>query len=317
MCSISVILPIYNSERFLHHCIDSILAQTFTDWELLLIDDGSKDASGSICDKYAAKDERIRVFHKENGGVSSARNLGLDHAKGEYVVFVDSDDWVDDSYLNCLLPENREDLVCCSFEVEDSYKRNNWNVQLADSNETTEALEENLTKFAFCSVTCKSFRNSLIQENNVRFHEEITQCEDGLFVFDYLSVCRCRVKTKSKCSYHYRWDSKERDMYKCFPMEQSYLLMRLLSERLVTIQNIYQCSNAVYLQHEMLCSQIYNIYRTIKVNESSLFKRISEYIKLLKNDYVRDLLLDKSFMRNRRHGIVSYCLMRILYIYID
>ena len=315
MCNISVILPIYNSERFLHHCIDSILAQTFTDWELLLIDDGSKDASGSICDEYAAKDERIRVFHKENGGVSSARNIGLEHAIGEYVVFVDSDDWVDDSYLNCLLPENREDLICCSFEVEDSYKRNNWNVLLADSNETTEALKENLTKFAFCSVTCKSFRNSLIQENNVRFNEEITQCEDGLFVFDYLSACRCKVKTKSECSYHYRWDSKERDMYKCFPKEQSYLLMRLLSERLVAIQNIYQCSNAVYLQHEMLCSQIYNIYRTIKENESFFFKKVSKYIQLLRNEYARNLLTDKSFMKTRHNGIVLYYLMRMLYVF--
>ena len=94
MSAISVIVPIYNAEKHLQSCIDSILAQTFTDFELLLINDGSKDNSGSICDEYVIKDNRVRVFHKENGGVSSARNLGLDNAIGEWVTFVDSDDWI-------------------------------------------------------------------------------------------------------------------------------------------------------------------------------------------------------------------------------
>ena len=89
---ISVIVPVYNVEMFLRRCIDSILAQTFTDFELLLIDDGSKDKSGEICDEYATKDVRIRVFHKQNGGVSSARNVGLNHAIGEYICFCDADD---------------------------------------------------------------------------------------------------------------------------------------------------------------------------------------------------------------------------------
>lgn len=89
---VSVIVPVYNVEKLLQRCIDSILAQTFTDFELLLIDDGSKDKSGEICDEYAAKDSRIRVFHKQNGGVSTARNLGIDKAQGEWIYFVDSDD---------------------------------------------------------------------------------------------------------------------------------------------------------------------------------------------------------------------------------
>lgn len=91
---VSVIVPVYNVEKLLQRCIDSILAQTFTDFELLLIDDGSKDKSGEICDEYAAKDSRIRVFHKQNGGVSTARNIGIDKAQGEWIYFVDSDDIV-------------------------------------------------------------------------------------------------------------------------------------------------------------------------------------------------------------------------------
>lgn len=92
--TISVIVPVYNAEKYLSRCIDSILVQTFTCFELLLVDDGSTDCSGRICDEYAKRDTRIRVIHKENGGVSSARNLGLDNAKGEWICFCDSDDWL-------------------------------------------------------------------------------------------------------------------------------------------------------------------------------------------------------------------------------
>ena len=100
---ISVIVPVYNVEQYLPHCIDSILTQTFTDFEVLLIDDGSTDNSGRICDEYAKKDNRIRVFHKENGGVSSARNVGLDNAEGEFLGFVDGDDILSPVYLMILL----------------------------------------------------------------------------------------------------------------------------------------------------------------------------------------------------------------------
>ena len=99
MCRFSVIVPVYKVENVLPRCIESILNQTVTDFELILIDDGSPDRSGEICDAYAAKDSRIRVIHQKNGGVSKARNAGLDIAQGEYIVFVDSDDWVDAIYL--------------------------------------------------------------------------------------------------------------------------------------------------------------------------------------------------------------------------
>ena len=96
---ISVIVPVYNVEKYLRRCVDSILTQTFTDFEVLLIDDGSTDGSGKICDEYAKKDKRVRVFHKENGGVSSARNLGLDNVRGRYVTFVDADDKISPDYF--------------------------------------------------------------------------------------------------------------------------------------------------------------------------------------------------------------------------
>lgn len=118
---VSVIVPVYNVEKLLQRCIDSILAQTFTDFELLLIDDGSKDKSGEICDEYAAKDSRIRVFHKQNGGVSTARNIGIDKAQGEWIYFVDSDDIVLPSALGtfCSLIYSDSELVMAGFYTSD------------------------------------------------------------------------------------------------------------------------------------------------------------------------------------------------------
>lgn len=115
---ISVIVPVYNAERWLGRCIDSILAQTFTDFELLLIDDGSRDSSGDICDRYAAADPRVRVFHKPNGGVSSARNLGLDNARGSWITFVDADDWLAPDALQTVADYSNQkgtDIISCGF----------------------------------------------------------------------------------------------------------------------------------------------------------------------------------------------------------
>lgn len=103
MPQISVIVPVYKVEKYLHECVDSILGQTFRDFELILVDDGSPDNCGAICDEYAAKDSRVRVIHQENQGLSGARNSGIDAAQGEYITFVDSDDLVDLRYLEILM----------------------------------------------------------------------------------------------------------------------------------------------------------------------------------------------------------------------
>ena len=118
---ISVIVPVYKAEKYLHRCVDSILAQTYTDFELLLINDGSPDNCGAICDEYAIKDSRVRVFHKENGGASTARNLGLDEAKGEWITFVDSDDWIEPNMYEEMISAAKQymvDAVYCDMVME-------------------------------------------------------------------------------------------------------------------------------------------------------------------------------------------------------
>lgn len=123
---VSVIVPVYNAEKFLPRCINSILAQTSTDFELLLIDDGSTDKSGKICDEYAQKDIRIKVFHKKNGGVSTARNLGIDKAIGEWIIFMDSDDYFLDNAFDLFIKSinfYNVHIVVANFFIEKGEKR--------------------------------------------------------------------------------------------------------------------------------------------------------------------------------------------------
>lgn len=120
MPKLSVIVPVYNVEQYIHKCVDSILSQTYADFELILVNDCSPDNCGKICDEYASKDNRVKVIHKQNGGVSEARNIGLDAVTGEYISFIDPDDWIDkDMYEQTLgyMANNDLDIVC--FDVEE------------------------------------------------------------------------------------------------------------------------------------------------------------------------------------------------------
>jgi Glycosyltransferases involved in cell wall biogenesis len=114
---ISVIVPVYKAEKYINKCIDSILAQTYPNFEIILIEDGSPDNSGKICDEYALKDSRIRAFHKTNGGVSSARNVGLREAKGDLICFIDSDDFVEKDYFEAIAANANYDLGIYGYEL--------------------------------------------------------------------------------------------------------------------------------------------------------------------------------------------------------
>ena len=126
MPEISVIVPVYNTEKYLRRCVDSILAQSFTDFELILVDDGSSDNCGVICDEYAEKDSRVRVIHQENAKLSAARNAGLEIAQGEWIAFIDPDDWIHKDYLRLLLSaaDKDTDVVVCGCMVTSSSDSN-------------------------------------------------------------------------------------------------------------------------------------------------------------------------------------------------
>ena len=188
-CVISVIVPVYNVEKCLHRCVESILAQTYTNFELLLINDGSRDSSGAICDEYTVIDKRVRVFHKENGGVSTARNLGLDNARGEWITFCDSDDFVDTDWLKNYIDnlDGKCDLVVQTIKLlNKGYNEIIGPQQLIEGNgkDVMVALKYNGGTLGY--PVNKLFSLSIIKKNFIRFREGIKLREDEDFVLRYL-----------------------------------------------------------------------------------------------------------------------------------
>lgn len=206
---ISVIVPVYNVEKYLPRCIESILRQTYQNFELLLIDDGSPDRAGKICDSYAKKDARIRVVHKENAGVSSARNKGLDLAKGEYIAFIDSDDWVREDYLEKLLaPMLKYDvqMVVGGTELRDiDFKKTYMPAQQLDLQTPDEdvAWEFFIEKPTLSRGPCfKLYVKSIIEKYHIRFNETITWGEDTIFLHEYWKKAG-KIFIISDCLYYY------------------------------------------------------------------------------------------------------------------
>ncbi len=177
---VSIIVPVYKAEKWLHRCVDSILAQTMEDFELLLIDDGSPDRSGEICDEYAAKDSRVRVFHKENGGVSSARNLGLDNAQGEWISFVDADDWVEVDYLAGLTENLDADFITGGMRDTQGNVCVTEN-RLYSNVDIREFIEQHNGGCFVRVVWGKLLRREIIEKNRIRFDEKIRFGEDTIF----------------------------------------------------------------------------------------------------------------------------------------
>lgn len=176
----SVIVPVYNVEKYLNECVDSILSQTFTDFELILVNDGSKDNSGAICDEYAQKDTRIKVIHKENGGSSDARNKGTEIARGEYIIYIDSDDYLSkNTFLADLSKKTQRntDIICYKFKkyYEDSKSFSKCAFEfpeLEKYNTLSSRIEYLVGSDAFyCSPWTKAVKKSLLQENKIEFEK--------------------------------------------------------------------------------------------------------------------------------------------------
>ena len=200
---ISIIIPIYNTEKYLGQCIESVLSQSHRDFELILVDDGSPDRAGSICDQYAAQDPRIRVFHKKNGGVSAARNTGLESAVGEYVTFIDSDDWVEPTYLEGLLREMAPGKMSVAGIV-----RDNAAPKECSSIRVLNRSEAEISVFSSDGIRgwpfARVFDRKLLNDHHIRFDSNIAMCEDELFNMQYLSCMNGYVVVLDEAKYHYR-----------------------------------------------------------------------------------------------------------------
>lgn len=194
---ISIIIPVYNIEKYLSECIDSILNQTYSDFEIILVNDGSTDKSGAICDRYAGKYSNIKVYHKNNGGVSSARNFGVRKSKGEWVCYIDGDDWVHSTYLESLISNalsKNADIVFCdlNFATQEGnkiYQAYTWNKP---------GREDNIAGYitSCWTVGCGNIhKRSLYVSDEIRCPENISYCEDFYLMIRIVNNARkvCKV----------------------------------------------------------------------------------------------------------------------------
>lgn len=203
---ISVVVPVYNMKKYLAKCVDSLLAQTYQDDEIILVDDGSTDGSGELCEQEAKKSEKIRVVHKQNGGLSSARNCGIDCAKGSHIIFPDPDDWVEPDYLEYLLAikeKENADLSICGFYRYDEKKESVFKLPPAAVMDVKSALNRLVLPSDFSGYAWnKLFSMNIIREAGLRFDEELRSLQDLHFCFRYFQRCE-RIVCDPTPLYHY------------------------------------------------------------------------------------------------------------------
>ena len=191
--TVSIIVPVYNAMESLRRCVDSILHQSYPDYELLLVDDGSRDGSGALCDDYAAQDARIRVIHQENAGVSAARNRALDQARGTYLQFLDSDDWITPDATGLLVwaaEEQQCDLVIADFYrvvgERVSHKGDIGESAVLSREEYAARMMEQPADFYYGVLWNKLYRRAIVEAHHLRMNEELSWCEDFMFNLEYI-----------------------------------------------------------------------------------------------------------------------------------
>lgn len=206
---VSVIIPVYNVENYLERCVRSVLMQSYSDYEVILVDDGSTDRSGIICDHLASTDPRIRVFHKENGGVCSARNMGIENAKGEYVYFADSDDELIIECLSILYNNIQgKDMaiggyVVCDSQGDITYDVKTRTIEVISPNEAICLMIKSRYYDTLGMLWHSLFKSSIIKKNHLRFHDDIYVYEDNLFTIEYLCKCSQKISFNTVPVYKY------------------------------------------------------------------------------------------------------------------
>lgn len=200
---LSIVIPVYNAERWLSQCLDSILAQTVKNFELLLVEDGATDASASICDAYAKKDARVVVLHQANAGVSTARNSGIRQARGRYLTFIDADDWVEPTYIESMLNQMQPGGFVAAHLVTDDAPP-----IICAQAEVLSNAQAQISVFSYRGIGgfpfARMFDREMLERHKIAFDTDIAQCEDLLFNIKYLSVIERPASICEAAEYHYR-----------------------------------------------------------------------------------------------------------------
>lgn len=312
---VSVIVPVYNAEEYLEKCIESILSQTLRNIEIILINDGSKDSSGSICEKYKEIDERINVIHIENAGVSNARNIGIKNSTGEYIVFCDSDDYVNKKWCEKLYNSarmNPECMVVCGINIHNQRKKCNIIEKLIiNSNENISYINKSdfyiLFKNNIFNGPCnKIFQRDILIKNNIRYDVNLSLGEDMLFNLEYLNKIKDKIIVLNECLYNYILTDKE-------SLDNKYytnlfdIYDRLYSE-LYKSMKINKCDMNIYEKlywknyFYMIEKSLLNTFS--KKNKDSLIKKLKYNNKIMKSrqfttsiSYISDEDINRVYLR--------------------
>lgn len=289
--TVSVIVPVYNCKDYLPKCIESILNQTYPQIQLVLVDDGSGDGSGEICDTFAAKDRRIQVIHQKNQGVSAARNAGLDAAAGNWVLFVDSDDYVEQDYcrrmLDASLQCDADVVIARPFSRSQPDVQRYETAQIEQLKQTCLAYDETKFDYNIDGPWGKLFRHSLIEAHNIRFPETLARSEDAYYcatVYEHAAnVC---------CLNWFGYVHVEREGSLCrrFTSDAPGMLERILIENQKWVQK-YHPEEADYekaLWYRALpgideCEKTYFLHRA---NSDSLWEKMRCYSRFLNSGLV-------------------------------
>ena len=256
---VSIIIPVYNSADFLDRTLKSVLGQIYENIEILLVNDGSTDESGVVCDQYKKEDSRIRVIHKENGGVSTARNIGLYNMKGEFCQFVDSDDVIPENYTKILverLEESRCDAAFCG--VEKIWDNKRYLLELSDEVYSTDEYIYELykgDKFATKSACVGIYKTDIIKSGNVTFPENVHCGEDSIFIMEYIKHCKA-IRTVHGTVYNYMHD------------------------------NVNSATSAVYYDHFLVEMQRYKLANRI-IKDKGIKESVAQFYM---NSEIRELL---------------------------
>ena len=301
MPKVSVIVPVYNVEKYIRQCLDSLVGQTLKDIEIILVNDGSSDKCPEICDEYASKDNRIKVIHRENGGICVARNTGLDKACGRYIVFVDSDDYCYPDYCEILV--KYAELYDADFVVGQKF-----NGRRVKQKEATGAVELLTQHDCFSNILeletyphSKLYARRIIQENKLRFDEDIFHAEDALFNITYLQFVQKAVYIYKQL-YYYRAtvQSVQRDSY----------LRKLISRTVVNtmIHDIYReyAPDSIYFANLRIATNYADI-AMVYLHAGQTTEMRANLRKV--RDATRQILCDKNApFRGKIKGLLrAYC----------
>ena len=318
--TISIIVPVYGTEKYLRRCLDSILAQTFQDFELILVDDGSYDSSADICDEYTLRDKRIRIIHQSNRGQSSARNIALDIANGKYIYFCDSDDWIELNLLeevyNRIITDNA-DIVRLSDVVEygnkslkTTFKYIDFCESISTSKEKKDFILNKLLTYTFGWETCLSlFSSTIIFNNDICFPEGINIAEDLYFHINFIFFAN-KISGFNKHLYHYY--IHENSTMGSNKGKININDINLMSYFLYNNCNDNEIRSEFYRIHNSL---IKNEFNKININYKEI-KNISEKIKKIDKKIFFDEMSKKQINENSLFIYINnYSLVKGLHEY--